>query len=340
MRLIPTAALLGAVLLAAAPGRADEDPKLRAQKLFQQGLAAMDSGDAAGGCGMLRQSLGLFAVPNTLFLVAQCDEQEGKLGTALEHWKRGLSLIDAKDKRAAKAKERIAALDAKAPRLRVVLPTGQAPKLTLDGSELDPAALEAPLVLDPGKHALVVRAPGREDRTHEVTLAAGERTEIVAALGPVASGPTAPPKGEPPKGEPPKSEPPKSEPPKDTSAGSGLRTGGYVTLGLAGAAFVVAGITGGMILSHKSEAEDPNAGKCSATNGGAPYVCHPDYASSLQTAKNLLAPNTIAWGVGLAAAATGAALVIVGVRAGKTSPVTAAPLVTRDGGGVWLTGRF
>lgn len=339
MRLLSTA-VIAALLLAAAPARADDEPKTRAQTLFQRGLAAMDGGDAARGCGMLRESLGLFAVPNTLFLVAQCDEQEGKLGTALAHWKRGLSLLDAKDKRAAKAKEQIAALDAKAPRLRVVLPAGQAaPQLTLDGADLDPAALEAPLVVDPGKHVLRVRAPGREDRTHEVTLAAGERTEIVAALGPVASGPTAPPKVDPPRVEPPRVEPPKVDPPREASAGAGLRAGGYVTLGVAGAAFVVAGITGGMILSRKAEAESGLPGKC--TQQGSSWVCDKGYyTDSVLPTKSLLTPNTIAWGVGLAAAATGAALVIVGVRAGKASPVTAAPLITRDGGGVWLTGRF
>ena len=100
--------------------------------------------------------------------------------------------------------------------------------------------------------------------------------------------------------------------------------------------FVAAGITGGMILSHKSEA----ATKCTKTDGQGRLVCPENYADSLQSAKSLLVPNGIAWGVGLAAAATGAALVITGVRAGKAGPVTAAPLVTKDGGGVLLRGRF
>ena len=83
-----------AAALAPAVVRADEaaDRKAEAQRVFAEGQAAFDKGDATTGCRLMRKSLKLFAVANALFNVAQCDEQDGKLASALAHWQRGLLL--------------------------------------------------------------------------------------------------------------------------------------------------------------------------------------------------------------------------------------------------------
>jgi len=307
-------AVLGVAILAAASPASAEDAKTRAQKLFQQGVEAMEKGDSAAGCTKLRESLGLFAVANTLFLVAQCDEQDGKLGTALAHWKRGLALVDAKDKRVPMAKERIAALESKVPRVHVVVPGGQTSMtVLLDGEEIKPSALEAPLPVDAGKHVLVFRVPGRQDHSHEIVLAPGERTEVVATVGPLVEETNGPPK----------------------TNGSGLRTGGFVALGVGGAALVAAGITGGIALGRRSDAI-----KNCPEVGGVP-TCPASYEEQLSKDKSLVIGNTVAWGIGIAGVATGAVLLVLSTRgSAKHSGLIPVPLVLTGGGGVGLIGEL
>ncbi|APR79645.1 Hypothetical protein A7982_04992 [Minicystis rosea] len=315
-----------------------QDPKARAQQLFQEGIAAIEKGDSATGCGKLRESLSLFAVSNTLFNVAQCDEKEGKPGAALEHWKRGLGLIDATDPRSKLAKERIAALEPKVPLLRIVVPLGQAEtKVTLDGQEIAASALETRFPVDPGKHTIVIRVAGRQDRKHEVVLAEGERTELVATQGPALAAPPPPPGNTGPVAVKGPGAPPGSEtPPPPPSSSSGLRVGGFVTLGIGGAALIAAGATGAMVLAHRSTANE----MC----GPEKNACPPGFASQLSSDKGLVVGNTIAWSVGIAGVATGAILLIVSSRKSTTTTTTGsvmpAPLAVPGGGGMSVVGRF
>lgn len=242
MHLVPSpraffwAALAATLAVAPTPAEAGEgDAKAKAHRLFLEGVGALDKGDFAAGCAKLRESLDLFAVANTLFNVAKCDEHDGKLATALSHWERGRALVDAKDPRAPIAVRRILALEPLVPRLSIVIPQAQPPgTLLLDGVELDPEALAEPMRVDPGKHVLTVRIPGRQEGRHEVELAEKERTEVVATPGPKAAdaAPNAP----------------KAE-------ATPLRTGGFVALGVGGAGLITGAITGGVLLASDSRTQ-------------------------------------------------------------------------------------
>ncbi|HRI71377.1 MAG TPA: hypothetical protein PK156_44395, partial [Polyangium sp.] len=172
----------------AGDARADESAaKKRAQELFTEGRAALDKGDKAKGCALMRESVTIFAVANTLFNIAMCDEDEGKIAAALEHWERGLTLVDPNDPRAPVAKEHIATLGARVPRLRIVLPKDkQVSAVLLDGQPLAPSAYVEALKVEPGKHVIVVQSPDWQDRQHEVVLAERERTEVIATPSTVA----------------------------------------------------------------------------------------------------------------------------------------------------------
>ncbi|MDC3957062.1 hypothetical protein [Polyangium jinanense] len=318
--------------LASSPVAADEDPKTRAQKLFFEGLTDLQAGKKQAGCTKLRESLSLFATPNTLFNVARCDEDEGQIASALEYWQRGLSLIDAKDPRAKVAKGRIDALDARVPRLRVISPEGQAMSaISLDGKELGPSKLEAPLRVEPGKHVIVVRAPGREDRRYEVDLAEKERTEVVVELGPEVA-PIDVPKSSPLTSSSAEVPPPPLPPPA-----SGRRTAGFVVGGVGLAGIVAAGITGGMLVARDAQIRndcDEN-GVCKKGSTG--------YELS-QTSGPLLVGNAVAWGVGIAGIGAGLALVLTapsgkaGEARGREAAI--APLAVQGGGGLCISGRF
>ncbi|MDI1478848.1 hypothetical protein [Polyangium sp. y55x31] len=332
------AAPLALALVIGGAAYADEkDDKARAQQLFVEGRKAIEAGDKATGCAKMRESMSLFAVANTLFNVAQCDEGEGKIAGALEHWERGLALIDAKDPRAKVAKDRINALSPRVPRLRIVVPPGQpVSAVVLDGTEFAPTALSAPLYVEPGTHVIVVRAEGRPDRKHELTLAEKERTEFVAtpaAPGPAASSsanvvPTATASA--------------------TSTGGGTppplpasfrRTAGFIVGGVGVAGLVAAGVTGGIIMS-KSSSFDACIQRRNAT---PPETCEIKQ-EDVDTYNNLLVPNAVAWGVGIAGVGVGLVLVLTAPsskegEAGKASFVPV-PIVVPGGGGMGLSGRF
>jgi hypothetical protein len=309
--------------LVAGPASADDDAKARAQKLFVEGLADVEKGNKEVGCAKLRESLGLFAVPNTFFNVARCNENEGKIAAALEHWQRGLALIDGKDKRAKVARERIDDLETRVPRLRVVVPAGQAVSaVVLDGTEMPPSVLEAPLPLEPGKHEIVVRAKGRQEKKYTVELGEKERTEVVATPGPVevAVVPTATATA--------------TAPPPSPPSGNWRRTAGFVAGGVGVAGFIAAAITGGVIVAQHGD-----------ISAGCPDTCSEDDDALVQSNKKLLVANSVAWGVGIAGVGAGLALILT-APSSKTpqkyeGPSAAfAPLFVQGGGGLGVAGRF
>ncbi|MDI1446279.1 hypothetical protein [Polyangium sp. 6x1] len=319
--------------LAPSPVAADEDPKARAQKLFFEGLKDIESGNREAGCTKLRESLSLFATPNTLFNLARCDEDAGRIAAALEYWKRGLSLIDGSDPRAKVAKEKIDALEARVPRLRVISQQGQAIAVVLlDGEEITPTSLAVPLRVEPGKHVIVVRASGREDKRFAVELGEKERTEVVVTPGPELAPVEAP--------KPPplaSSSAPVPPPPlPSTPPGSGRRTAGLVVGGVGVAGLVAAGITGGVLVARDQEIDrDCNEqGVCAAGSTG--------YALAKGSGP-LLVGNAVAWGVGLAGIGVGIALALTAPK-GKADAAggnaSIAPLVVQGGGGLSISGRF
>jgi hypothetical protein len=60
------------------------------------------------------------------------------------------------------------------------------------GVALGPASLGVALPLDPGKHQIVVSAPGRRPLVYDVALGAGEQRKLVVAAGPSQPGASGP----------------------------------------------------------------------------------------------------------------------------------------------------
>lgn len=328
-----------ALVIGGAAYAEEKDDKARAQQLFVEGRKAIEAGDKATGCAKMRESMGLFAVANTLFNVAQCDEGEGKIAGALEHWERGLALIDAKDPRAKVAKDRINALSPRVPRLRIVVPPGQpVSAVVLDGTELAPTALSAPLYVELGTHTIVVRSEGRPDRKHELTLAEKERTEFVAT--PAAPGPVAAPSAT--------VVPTATASASATSTGVGTpppppasfrRTAGFIVGGVGVAGLIAAGVTGGIVMSKSSGFD-----ACIQRRNATPSERCEIKSEDVDTYDSLLVPNAVAWGVGLAGVGVGLVLVLTAPsskegEAGKASFVPV-PIVVPGGGGMGLSGRF
>ena len=318
-------ALLGALALACiapAPAAAQPPDLEQAQRLFNEARAALEQGRREEACGKFRSSLALAEIANTLFNVARCEEADGHLAAALGLWRRGIALLRGGDERLPVARERVVALERRAPHVTVTLSPGAPPgaRVLADGVEIPPASLGAPLPLDPGGHALVVEAPGHRPQRLDVRLSEGEALELSLSAGPAEAAPAPP-------GPRPTSTPP--PPPPSPPAGDGRRTLGFVIAGVTVGGFAVAGITGGLLLARDGRIEE----QCPDQR------CTPEGRAEIDGAGSLFVANAIGWGVGVAGVAAGVVLLLT--APGDAAPRAAiGPAPIPGGGLVSMTGRF
>lgn len=316
---------MGVFVPEVSPADEAEERREQAQKLFVKGNEALDKGDVVSGCTLMRESLEMFAVPNSLFKVAQCNEGEGKLLAAREHWDRGLSLLDATDKRVPFVKQSLEAVTARLPRLRIIVPVNQpAAEVSLNGNVLAADRLNALIEVDPGKQVVVVKCEGYEDNRVEVVLKEKERTEVTAVIGSKRSGgvgpvPTA-----------------SSTAPPPPPPASGLRVGGFVALGVGVAGAIGAGVTGGLIVSHDGDVRNEcRARTCSDKTS----------EDAKKSVTSLLPVNAAMWGVGIAGVGAGVVLLVLASQkpaaAKEQAPAAlVVPMPVNGGGGVSVIGRF
>ena len=156
-----------------------------AEAEFRRGRAAVESGDYAAACPAFAESLRLDYAPGTLLNLAACEEHQGRLTRAWEHYTQLAERLPDTDERREIAVERSSSLGEAVPRLTVVVATTAPPatRVERDGVALDGASLGALLPLDPGPHTVAVDAPGRSARRWAVTLRPGERRVLVVEPG-------------------------------------------------------------------------------------------------------------------------------------------------------------
>jgi hypothetical protein len=221
----------------ARPAAAQADAEERARVLFTEGRDAMDRGDYATACQKFDESLRIFRRASMLLNLGACNEKLGRLATALRYWREGLSALQITDReRVQKAKEEIAALEQRAPRVVLVLP-GDLPSqsiVAVDGAALERERASEPIYLDPGEHTLTLDAPGRRQWRAAVHLREGEEVRLEVALGePIA--------------------PDVVTVSEDDGAQALL---GWVIGGVGAAGIVMGAVTGGLVLDRKATVEE------------------------------------------------------------------------------------
>jgi hypothetical protein len=183
-------ALACAVLILAvvAPLRA-EGPTRRvlAEKLFQEGKAAMEAKSYASACNKLQESHELDPAGGTILLLALCLEAQGKLASAWSSYHEAVALArrDERNDRAERALERIGDIEPKLQRLFIRVRSRNAGKahVTVDGVAMPESAFDAGLPVDPGPHLVRVRQSGHVPWERRVVVAPREReTRIDVAL--------------------------------------------------------------------------------------------------------------------------------------------------------------
>jgi hypothetical protein len=170
----------------------DAAAKEAADKIAAAAKAKFDAGQAEVGKGNLKRARALFLASKELaptsgaFLnLADCEEKLGRLADASRHYQEALGLLKISDRRVAFAKERIAALEARVPRLRIDLAPSSPPgaRVLLDGRALDPSVLGTEMRLDPGSYTVAVSAPRREERAYPFKLEEKERKTLSVEVG-------------------------------------------------------------------------------------------------------------------------------------------------------------
>src|SRR5262245_14345984 len=109
-----------------------------AESLFRDARVAMKAGDADRACPLFAESYRLDPAHGTLFNLAACEEERGKLASAWAAFRKLVDVAPAEDERVIEASARLKALEERVPRLRLVL-SGPLPAdhaLELDGVTL------------------------------------------------------------------------------------------------------------------------------------------------------------------------------------------------------------
>lgn len=183
-------ATVGAVRPAYAQSAAAE-----AERLFNEGREAMQAHDYARACENFNQSDRLEHAVGTLFNLANCEEQRGRVFTASTLFRHAREQLAAGDRRIAVADEHVSLLALRVPhvRLTVVSPSQQDIRVRVDGAEIDSTASSAPLALDPGIHTIAFRGPGQHEQAKAIELRERELLEVAIPFdAPAAQQPASP----------------------------------------------------------------------------------------------------------------------------------------------------
>jgi hypothetical protein len=302
------------------------------EALFQEGRRLMKAGDFAAACPKLEESLRLDPALGTLVNLASCEESQGRTASAWQHWREAIEQLPAGDKRRATAVARAGALEKLLARLTIAT-GGELPpeaEVKRDGVRLGRASLGLALPVDPGRHVVVVSAPGHEPREYELTLKAKESQSLTVEVGAEVkvarpADPTPERWGEDKAGSVHTETP--AQPPEPKSH---TRVVGWTMVGLGGGALAAGGYFALQALSARKDAEK----SCPGTK---PSVCWEDAKDALDKDKRSSVFADVGLGLGVALAAAGLYLVLR-APGGETATAQVTPL---PGGGAFnLSGRF
>jgi tetratricopeptide (TPR) repeat protein len=252
-----------------------------AEALFEQGRLALEKNDLESACAKFAESQRLDPGVGTLLNLANCQERQGRVASAWQHWREALRQLPEDDDRTAFARQHVAALEPKLPRLNITL-SRQAPadtRVWRDGVALGHASLGTPLPVDPGVRSISASAPGFASKSFEILVAEGQSRSIEVFPG-ESLRPA-----------------PRRSAARETSSRS---TVGWALIG-AGTAGALTAIVTGLMLPDRQETVDAN---CTADG------CNQAGLDAASEGKTLLILNTVGWGVGIAGLGAGAFLVL------------------------------
>lgn len=335
------AVLAASALVALAAGPAHAQDKALAESLFNAGKAALESGDYKTACKNFAESQKQDPSVGTLLNLGRCNELQGRVATAWGHYKEAsrFAQLRGDPDRAEAARKLAVDLEPKLSKLTVSaaspVPGLVVARIRKDGAETERVemaggALGVPLDVDAGQYVIEASAPGYKTWSGEVTLGkdADKQTVSVPALEPA-------PADQPVPGGPAGTTPATAD---EGGDGSGLVTAGLIVGGVGVVGIGLGAIFGIMASSTASGAEDDPA-LCPNKQ------CTQAGLDEIDSAESSATISTIGFGVGAAALAGGAVLLVLGLsqdggETPETGSITIDPVASHEGGGVWINGAF
>jgi len=286
------------------------DMSARADEQFRKGRDEQDRGNCQKALEYFRESHALKPGRGTLLNMGLCEKKLGQLAKAMQHLEELLPQLPSGDERRAIVRDALAEIKPKVPNLRIVLkadsPAGTV--VTYDNAELEPTMIGTDMPVDPGKHVIVVEAPGLPNRQYDVVMEEGKRQTLQVEPGLPISSATAS--------------------PQDSSRAT-KRTVGFVVGGVGVAGLVAGAITGGLALSDSAAAE-----KACPTRKG----CSSETIDIANRGQTLSIVNTVALALGIVGVGVSIPLIVMNGKAKE--PPTVGVWVSPDGARFGLSGRF
>jgi hypothetical protein len=157
----------------------------KARRLFQEATALEQRSDWREASVKIDEALAIKETPGLHFHRAHCAEQLGELVIAARHYERAEQMIRAgaaaPDVEELLAAARVRVL-ARVPRVTLAFPSGvEGATIEIDGTTI-PETQGTPVYLEPGRHRVVARAPGRRDFEMEITLVEGQSRALEVAF--------------------------------------------------------------------------------------------------------------------------------------------------------------
>ncbi len=152
--------------------------RAEAQDAFERGKKLMKDGDYPAACAAFETSLKLEPATGTLYNLGLCHDKQGRIASAWAELKQ-VAETDTNKGRAADAAKRVAALEPRLTRMKIVV-TDPVPGLAIERDGIDVTTfVDQPVPVDPRTYKFKITAPGRQSILFERTLdKEGETVEV------------------------------------------------------------------------------------------------------------------------------------------------------------------
>jgi hypothetical protein len=190
------AGILGAGRAALAQPAQRSPEQQEADRHFKNGVARFKEGKFVDALAEFEQANKISPHPLVLYNIAGCYRELSRYTEAVKFYRRFLDEGPGKvpPGRLSDAKTELASIYALVARVTVKIEPAGGASLALDDVALD-ALPDAPLILSPGDHKLIARAPGREPAQSDLRVVAGEERTVVLTFAAPAGDPRRPPTG-------------------------------------------------------------------------------------------------------------------------------------------------
>jgi hypothetical protein len=167
-----------------------------ADRHFKNGVARFKEGKFVDALAAFEQANKISPHPLVLYNIAGCYRELSRYTEAVKFYRRFLDEGPGKvpPGRLSDARTELASIYALVARVTVKIEPAGGASLTLDDVALD-ALPDAPLILSPGDHKLIARAPDRAPVQSDLRVVAGEERAVVLTLAAPAGDPRRPPSG-------------------------------------------------------------------------------------------------------------------------------------------------